>query len=170
MAVLALLDRVATTQDGLAKWYGPEADRLLLEKGIVTDDYSRQRLLGELDNALRQAAEQQLKRAQGDYRADPNSTRFPSFASKDQVAAKSDNKGPTIRALFKLWERDHLAEGRSVKSVSDFRQKIEALIAYLGHDDAQRVTKENIADWADYLRHENNPKLPKPFTSVSKTR
>ena len=61
--------------------------------------------------------------------------------------------------MFKLWERDYLAEGKSIKTVGDFRQKIEALIAYLGHDDAQRVTPENIADWTEYLRHECVPKL-----------
>lgn len=109
-AVLALLDRVATTPDGLAKWYGSETDRLLLEQGLVTDDHSRQRLLSELDSALRQAAEQQLKRAKGDYRPDPDSARFPALKASSGVPPKTDG-GQTIRALFKLWERDHLAEG-----------------------------------------------------------
>lgn len=158
-AVLALLDRVATTPDGLAKWYGSETDGLLLEQGLVTDDHSRQRLLSELDSALRQAAEQQLKRAKGDYRPDPDAARFPALKASGAVLPKAGNEGPTIRALFKLWERDHLAEGKSIKTVGDFRQKIEALITYLGHDDAQRVTPENIADWTEYLRHECVPKL-----------
>lgn len=59
VAVLRLLDKVAAAPDGLEKWYGPDADRLLLEKGIVTDDHSRKRLLKEIDNAMRQAVEQQ---------------------------------------------------------------------------------------------------------------
>jgi integrase len=158
-AVLALLDRVAAAPDGLSRWYGSEADRLLLEQGLVTDDHSRKRLLEELDSALRQAAEQQLKRASGDYRPDPDAARFPSPDGVKRVATKVGEDGPSIRALFKLWERDHLAEGKAIKTVADFRQKIEALIAYLGHDDAQRVTPENIADWVDYLRHEHLPKL-----------
>lgn len=153
-AVQALLDRVAAAPDGLAKWYGSEADRLLLEQGLVTDDHSRQRLLKELDSALRQAAEQQLKRAKGDYRPDPDAARFPALKVSTGVPPKTGNEGPTIRALFKLWERDHLANGKSARTVGDFRHKVEALIEYLGHDDAQRVTSENIADWCDHLRHE----------------
>jgi hypothetical protein len=75
--VRKLLDRVASTPDGLAKWYGPDADRLLLEQGIVTNDASRARLLTELDRALRQAVQQQLQRAEGDYSPDPKEHRFP---------------------------------------------------------------------------------------------
>lgn len=152
-AVLNLLDRVASTPDGLARWYGPEADRLLLEQGLVTDDASRARLLTELDRALRQAADQQLKRAGGDYSPDPKANRFPALSVVTKAAPKAPPDGGTIRALFKLWERDHLANGKSPRTVGDFRQKVEALIEYLGHDDAQRVTSENIADWCDHLRH-----------------
>jgi hypothetical protein len=45
-------------------------------------------------------------------------------------------EGLTIRAIFALWERDHLANGNSARTVGDFRDKIESLIAFLGHDDA----------------------------------
>jgi hypothetical protein len=68
--VLKLLDRVAAAPDGMAQWYGPSADKLLLEQGIATDEASRARLLIELDLALRQAAEQQL-RPLGARRPDP---------------------------------------------------------------------------------------------------
>ena len=153
--VLKLLDRVASTPNGLAKWYGPEADRLLLEEGIVTDDASRARLLHELDRALRQAAEQQLMRAEGDYSPDPKANRFPALSAAPKVSPQ----GVTIRSLFGLWERDHLADGKTARTVVDFRHKVEALITYLGHDDALRVTSENIADWCDHLRYESQTPL-----------
>lgn len=149
-ALLGLLDRLASSPDSFAKWYGPSADQLLLEQGIVTDDASRASLLVELDRALRQAAEQQLKRANSDYSPDPKADRFPPLS----LSPKAAPDGGSIRALFKLWERDHLANGKSARTVGDFRHKVEALIEYLGHDDAQRVTPENIADWCDHLRHE----------------
>lgn len=120
--VLKLLDRVASTPNGLAKWYGDEADRLLLEHGIVTDETSRNRLHLELDRAMRQAAEQNLKRAEGDYSPDPKANRFPALS----VTSKAAPEGVTIRALFKLWERDHLAEGKTARTAGDFRHKVEA--------------------------------------------
>jgi integrase len=154
-AVLKLLDRVALNPDGVAKWYGPEADRLLLEQGIVTDDASRTRLLAELDRALRQAAEQQLKPAEADYSPDPKANRFPALS----VAQKAAPDDITIRGLLKLWERVHLANGKVARTVGDFRHKIEALISYLGHNNAQRVTPENIADWCDHLWYEGEASL-----------
>lgn len=150
---LALLDRVAAKPDGPEHWYGSAVDALLLEHGIVTDDASRTRLIQETDRAFRQVAEQQLKRAEGDYSPDPKANRFPPVAAPDEEP-KSRAEKLSIRALFKLWERDHLANGKSARTVGDFRHKVEALIEYLDHDDAHRVTPENIADWCDHLRHE----------------
>lgn len=145
-----LNDRVAATPEGFAKWYGPDADRLLLEQGLVTDDASRTRLLIEIDRTWRQVTQQQLMRANGDYSPDPNANRFPTLS----MASKSAPDGVTIRGVFKLWERDHLADGKSARTVGDFRHKVEALIEYLGHDDAQRVTSEDVAAWCEQLRHD----------------
>lgn len=150
---LALFDRIAADPDGLERWYGTTVDNLLLEQGIVTDEASRQRLIREVDRTLRQVAEQQLKCSEGDYSPDPKADRFPAVASPD-AAPKGDAERLTIRTLFKLWERDHLSEGKSARTVGDFRQKVESLIEYLDHDDARRVTPEEIADWCDHLRHE----------------
>ncbi len=154
IALRNLLDRVAAAPNGLEKWYGSEADRLLLEENIVTDDHSRNRLLQELDRALRQAGEQQLKRAEGDYSPDPKAGRFPALTTVSAVPKKVAPEGLTIRALFALWERDHLANGNSARTVGDFRQKIESLASFVGHDDALRVTPENVADWCEHLCHD----------------
>jgi integrase len=154
--VLALLDKAAATSEGLEKWYGSEADRMLLEQGIVTDEASRGRLLAELHRSVKQWAQQQAKRAEGDYSPDPMADRFPVLSSSPAVSPKGEPEGTTIRSLFKLWERDHLADGKSPRTVGDFRQKIEALISFLGHEDARKVTPENIADWCDDLRYEKN--------------
>jgi hypothetical protein len=152
--LLKLLDRVAASRDGLEKWYGSEADALLLQEGIVTDAYSRNRLLGELDRALRQAAEQQLKRSEGDYGPDPKAERFPALAAVSSVKNKPSTERLTVWALFALWERDHRANGKSARTVGDFRQKIESLVSFLGHDHALEVTPENVADWCEHLRHD----------------
>jgi integrase len=45
-----------------------------------------------------------------------------------------------------------LALGKSPRTVKDFRHKVDSLVRYLGHDDAERVTPENISDWCDDLK------------------
>lgn len=150
---LALLDRIAADPAEQERWYASTIENLLLERGLVTDDASKRRLVQEADKAFRQVAEQQLKRAEGDYSPDPKANRFPPVAALE-AKPKGTPEKLTIRAMFKLWERDHLANGKSPRTVGDFRQKVESLIAYVDHDDAQRVTAEEVADWCDHLRHE----------------
>lgn len=152
---LVLLDRLAADPVAQERWYASTIDNLLLERGLLTDEASRKRLVQEADRAFRQVAEQQLKRAEGDYAPDPKANRFPAVAAaNDKPKGKPETL--TIRAMFKLWERDHLANGKSPRTIGDFRHKIESLISYLDHDDAQRVTAEDVADWCDHLRHEED--------------
>lgn len=57
----------------------------------------------------------------------------------------------TITSLFEAWKRDH--EG-SAKTAAMNRQQIDCFIEFLGHDEAERVTPLNVADFCDHLRHE----------------
>lgn len=132
---------------GAESWYGPSADSVLAEDGLLPDADSRTRLLDLVHRAVLLAAEQGKRRAQGDYGPDPNAERFPEVA-------KDKTKAVTITGLLALWEREHLADGGSPATPRDHRQKIDHFIAYLGHDDAQKVTPKDISDWCDKLRHE----------------
>ena len=140
----------------LEQWFGPEADRILQEEGLSTDDFSRGRLNRALHDVWLQWSAYQLKRSKGDYSPDPKADRFPlPFEPEGALQANPKaSQGVTITSLFELWERDHLANGKPQKTVDDFNQKITALKTFLGHDDALLVTGENIADWCDHLRHE----------------
>jgi hypothetical protein len=66
-------------------------------------------VLQELDRAFRQAAEQQLKRAEGDFSPDPKANRFPALTANVRASARGATEGLGVRALFKLRERDHVA-------------------------------------------------------------
>ncbi len=57
----------------------------------------------------------------------------------------------TITSLFEAWKRDH--EG-SAKTAAMNLQQINCFIEFLGHDEAERVTPLNVADFCDHLRHE----------------
>ncbi|MER9851845.1 site-specific integrase [Mesorhizobium sp. M0106] len=152
--VLKLLGRLDDGgSDALARWYGPTADELLQEQGLATDAASRTRLIQEAHSAYRQAAEQLLRHARGDYRPDPDAGRFPELTTASNNA-QSASKGVTIGDLFDLWKRDHLADGKSQRTPRDHRQKIDDFIAYLGHEDTARVTPKDVSDWTESLRHE----------------
>lgn len=149
VSLLQLLERLAGGgPEALAQWYGSAADKLLEEHGLAADAASRSRLYQEAHSALAQAARHLLKQARGDYRPDPDSGRFPKLSKDSRNAAEA-----TIGDLFDLWKREHLANGSSPRTVRDHRQKLDALIDFLGHDDAKRVTREDLARWTEELRH-----------------
>jgi integrase len=78
----------------------------------------------------------------------------PALLQKQQGAAVS--KGVTITALFESWKRDHLANNRRAKTATDFQQKVNALVAFLGHDDALKITRKDISDFCEDLKHSKN--------------
>jgi integrase len=132
---------------GAEQWYGPSADKVLSQEAVVPDAASRARLLGEVHRAVLLAAEQRKRQAEGDYGPDPHADRFPQVAKEKPEVV-------TVSGLLDLWEREHLANGGSPATPRDHRQKLKHLIAYLSHDDANRVTPKDISDWCDKLQHE----------------
>ena len=146
-------DGIEGHPESLARWFGEDADRLLSEQGLAADAFSRQRLCEELSKTWRQWHEFQQARSQGDYSPDPRAGRFPAMKAT-KGAPEAAAKGVSMASLFDLWERDHIANGKPKKTAEDFRQKIKDLKSFLGHDDAKRVTGENIVDWCEHLRHE----------------
>ncbi|MCO5961787.1 DUF6538 domain-containing protein [Sinorhizobium meliloti] len=146
--VIDLAKRVAEAGNW-EQWYGETVDELLLSEECRTDTKSRDSVIQHVHAALIQAAEQQLKKAEGDYSPDPKADRFP------PLRPKNDKSKPTTLAdLFKLWERDHLAEHGSPRTPGDFLQKINGFKAFLGHEDVGRITPLNVSEYCDFLRHE----------------
>jgi integrase len=148
--IIALAQRVAASATW-EQWYGPTVDELLLSEGFNTDGGSRDKLIRLTHDALIQAAEQQEKKARGDYSPDPLADRFPPIERKKL----GPSKGTTLTDLFKLWERDHLADGGSPRTPGDFLQKIQSFKSYLGHEDVSRITPLNVSEYCDKLRHED---------------
>ncbi|WP_174822855.1 DUF6538 domain-containing protein [Ruegeria arenilitoris] len=150
--VKRLNEQVAGNDVALEEWYGPTVDELLIEEGIATDPLSRTRLLKETQRAWEQATAQQHKRSQGDFSPDPDANRFPEWSPDNKPSEPSS--GPTLSDLFDKWKKDHLANGKTENTVKDFRQKLDALKDYLGHEDVDRISAREISEWTDHLRHE----------------
>jgi integrase len=153
-ALQGLHERLDANQEAKRDWYGSAADALLAANGLNADDPSRLRLIDELHNAAKQYAAVNNRKAQGDYRPDPDAGRFPELP--DQPVTRARPEEPlgkvTITQLFRYWELDHLKSGKSPRTVKDFQHKAASLRRYLGHDDAERVTPEDVSDWCDDLK------------------
>lgn len=118
-------------------------DAILDEEGIAIDATTRTRMLQEVHKAWTQAAEQQLKRAEGDFSPDPQAARLPSPAASQP--SQRSGSGPALSAIFDGWKKDHLSNGKSPRTVDDFAQKKDALVNFFGHEDPQRIPGEEAA-------------------------
>ena len=65
-----------------------------------------------------------------------------------QSRTKVSSSSPSIIGLFDAYAAERKPAPATVKS---WRLKLESLVAFLGHDDAARVTGEDIVRWKDYL-------------------
>ena len=152
--VLRLGDQASASREAMERWYGKEADRLLQEAGLATDEASRARLIEELHKASQQWAAFQKRRAEGDYRPDPDAGRFPEMPPAPAPTVRHAGETVTLSDLFDLWKADHLREGGPEKTVRDFRQKLDSLTEFLGHEDVQSITPKLIVNWTGHLMHD----------------
>ncbi|MFC3169427.1 DUF6538 domain-containing protein [Paracoccus fontiphilus] len=143
-------------QEALAQWYGPVADELLLRHGLLADEASRERLLDRLHDTAVRATETLSRQAQGDYGADPHEDRFPAplWPVASPVKVSDDAPGETLTGLFETWEKQAKADGKPAATIRDFRQKVNDLIAFLGHDIIRDIKPVDIVRWTDHLRDE----------------
>ncbi len=149
----------------LAVWYGRTTDKLLQSKGLRVSEDQRTALIREMHRADAQARTQLQKNAEGDYRADPEADRYPVWvAPKDISEGAVKAAGITLSELFAVWEATHIANGKAPRTIQDSRHKMDSLIAFLGHENAEDVTKQDIDKWCEHLRDEEK-KAPRTIST-----
>lgn len=142
----------ASEAEKLEEWYGSTVDALLKKQGIAIDANSRLRLLEASHYAYKQAAEQLQRQSKGDYTPDPKADRFPPLEGQIQSEPRSTSI-ITLTDLFERWKSDHLADGKAVGTVGDYQQILNVLIDFLNHQDAKKVTPQDVGRWVEHLRH-----------------
>ena len=141
----------------LERTYGSLIDRLLREEGIGrVDAPSREMLLTAFHLALREAFEARQRSASGDYRPDPKAERFPAFeqAPIKQPPSPSSAKHPkpkgSLTGLLEDWWAEAKAGGRTISTHESYGRTIRQFVAFLGHDDAGRVTADDVIRFKDH--------------------
>ena len=125
--------------------FGAITEALVRHKGLVIDGESRARVLDEVSKALDQAASQLKKHADGDYSPDPRANRFPTF----QNPAEKRSNSLTMTAMFEAWEKEAIQLNRASATPNRYRSVFANFRSFLGHDDATKVTPEDIIQFKD---------------------
>ena len=125
--------------------FGRMADAILAKRVVVTDEASRWKLIERLSIDMPEAAEKLARNADADFSPDKYVERFPSWDSN-----KPNNvPGRSLRALADAWHAAALARKVSERDADRFRSVVVRFAKWLGHDDAARVSRADVARWAD---------------------
>ena len=106
--------------------------------------------------ALRDAFEARERNAEGDYRPDPKAERFPSFEQApvneppSPSAAKRPKPKGSLTGILADWWTEAKAGGRTVSTHESYGRTMRQFAAFLGHDDASRVTAEDVIRFKDH--------------------
>jgi len=134
----------------LERHLGKIADRLIAKHAIVTDEQSRLMLIERLAIELPKASEKLARNADGDYSPDTYAQRFPApVRGEEQVPT-----GRSITGLAQAWYEAALARNKTERDAKRFKSIVVRFAKWLGHDDASRITRPDIARWADALSAE----------------
>lgn len=130
--------------DALEERFGLLADWVLIRHRINLIPDDRRRFLRFVGTASLDAGWQLRRNAEGDYSPDPKAQRFPAIESVAAIKPRL-----TITGLLDLWWAEAKATGRSQNTYDTYKGAIDRLIKHLGHDDANRVTEQDMLAFKD---------------------
>ena len=148
---------------------GPLVDRLLLAKGIArVDAETRPMVLDAFLSALRDALVVRERNASGDYTPDTKAQRFPAWESpreRDRPAkASRTNASRSLKGLVEDWWREAEAGGRKPSTHQSYRSTMTKFVAFVRHDDASRVTPQDVVAFKDHRLNTIDPRSHKPIS------
>ena len=160
----------ARTLAALEARYGKFVDLVLSRHALVVDTDSRSRLLKEFARSMTEAADRLKQAAEGDYRPDVVAQRFPAWtppqpaAGNEPRTASSAGAATSLSALVEGWWQEAKATGLAQSTHESYRNTMAKFVAFLGHDDARRVTADDVVRFKDHRLKEVNPRTGKPVS------
>lgn len=160
-----LVDQPQHSADQLMdRRFGGLTDALLLRRGLIVDRTSRQRVIGQVAQAMEKATGIILRKAQGDYSESGDTNVFPEFEPTKRPSGPSAAVQPNPAASMTMKDvideqvmRRSLGSGAKPlpqKSVNKFVQVAREFAAHRNSDDATNITAREIDSWMVSLMRE----------------
>lgn len=165
---LLQLHRNAREAGKLMEWWRTSIDELLLKKGLVVDASTLERQTDECDKAFVQGCEVLERMSRGDFSPDPRANRFPTWTPPTDLPSSPVAKSGTavsMTGLVEDWWREAKATGLKPGTYASYRASVAKLVEFVGHDDASRVTEEDIIRFKDFRLAEVHPRTKRPISA-----
>jgi integrase len=142
-------DREISTPAAVEDRFGPLANKLLSQKGLVVDGESRVMLLEEIRRAYLLVADRIKKGFDGDYSPDEVRKRFPPWSSR--VNKTSADNGVTMQVLIERWKQKQRTS-RSPATLDRYDPSLRSFAKHVGLKDITAITADDIFRWAEERR------------------
>lgn len=128
----------------LERWCLDEAETLIIVKDLVIDEPSRLKLAKALAAAVQRASQRLALMAQGHYEGVQGHSTPAAAPSAPQAHVAAPTAAVSFQSLFDGWA----AEKRPApKTIYEWQRVINELKAFVGHDDATRLTADDLIRW-----------------------
>lgn len=131
------------------------ADGYLTANGIFINFENRRTMARALGAAMQRASLLLAKLARGedDYSPDSQAIPFPqrnAAAEREKAGIEPGASNGTLSALVEDWWKEAKAAGRKQSTYESYQKTMMKLVAFLKHDEAGRVTPEDIVRFKDH--------------------
>lgn len=127
-----------------------DIDELLSAQGLVLEAASREALIEEAHDRLRDLCRLMIRRARGDYGTDEVVASLPEWNPAPVAVAEPVKAAVSLDDLFEGYVSDGDRPPKPT-TVKAWRRQMKHFIAFLGHGDAVRLTREDVEHWRDHL-------------------
>lgn len=131
------------------------ANGYLTGHGVFADWQNQQAMARAIGAAIQRACLTlaKLARGQGDYSPDYRAIPFPhrnAAAERGKAALEASSSNGSLSALVEDWWKEAKAAGRKQSTYESYQKTMMKLVAFLKHDEAGRVTPEDIVRFKDH--------------------
>jgi integrase len=126
----------------------PYVAELLEEEGLKLDQDTQVRLAKAMHRAFKEVTGLLERRVRhDDYGKDEAEGRFPEW--KPEASSSEPPTKVAVMVLFADWERETRLANRTESTINGYRSLMQRFVDFVGHDDALRLTPEDVIRWKD---------------------
>jgi hypothetical protein len=131
-------------------WIVSDIDGLIQSEGLNLHPDSREAVIRETHDMAPALFRLLMRRADGDYSPDTLAPTLPEWSP--MVAARPARNQPVV-SFMGLFEAYAVNPDRTPKAstMEAWRRMLKGFVSHIGHDDAARITADDIRDWRQHL-------------------
>lgn len=151
-------DPAFTSRIAMEEWCAERAVALVKRHGLVVEEDGRRKLFRAVAAAMQRASLRLAAAARGELIDDCERTAalpivrpaITSLTAQSRDTAQAGSLPAPLSALIEAWWNEAERTGKSASTHASYAHAVRLLAAFLKHEDAHRITKQDIVRFKDH--------------------